>query len=73
MSSVEPSLTTDLELIDAPFVAVPRGPWRDFWGYFSANHGAVAGLVIVIAVLAWPRSPTCSPRIRPTSPTTRSS
>ena len=53
MSSVEPSLTTDLDLLDVPTVAgVPRGPWRDFWGYFSANHGAVAGLVIVIAVLA---------------------
>jgi dipeptide transport system permease protein len=31
--------------------AVPRGPLRDFWGYFSANRGAVAGLVFVIAVL----------------------
>ncbi|MBK6334857.1 MAG: ABC transporter permease subunit [Betaproteobacteria bacterium] len=29
----------------------PRGPLRDFWGYFSANRGAVAGLVFVIAVL----------------------
>ena len=38
MSSVEPSLTTDL--LDVPIVAGPRGPWRDFWGYFSANHGA---------------------------------
>ena len=52
MSSVEPSLTTDLDLLDVPFVAAPRGPWRDFWGYFSANHGAVAGLVIIIAVLS---------------------
>ena len=50
MSSVEPSLTTDL--LDVPIVAAPRGPWRDFWGYFSANHGAVAGLVIIIAVLS---------------------
>jgi dipeptide transport system permease protein len=42
-----------IEVLEAPaIVAVPRGPWRDFWGYFSANHGAVAGLVIVIAVLA---------------------
>jgi dipeptide transport system permease protein len=31
-------------------VTAPRGPWREFWGYFSANHGAVAGLVIVIMV-----------------------
>lgn len=29
----------------------PPQPWREFWGYFSANHGAVAGLVIVILVL----------------------
>ena len=29
----------------------PPGPFREFWGYFSANHGAVAGLVVVVAVL----------------------
>jgi dipeptide transport system permease protein len=29
----------------------PPSPLREFWSYFSANHGAVAGLVIVIAVL----------------------
>ena len=29
----------------------PPQPWREFWGYFSANHGAVAGLLIVLAVL----------------------
>ncbi len=29
----------------------PPGPLREFWGYFSANHGAVAGLVVVVAVL----------------------
>ena len=23
----------------------PRGPLREFWGYFSANRGAVAGRV----------------------------
>jgi dipeptide transport system permease protein len=23
---------------------------REFWGYFSANHGAVAGLIFVIAI-----------------------
>jgi len=27
------------------------GPWREFWGYFSANHGAVAGLAFVVAML----------------------
>ncbi|MBK7743763.1 MAG: ABC transporter permease subunit [Betaproteobacteria bacterium] len=31
--------------------AAPRGPLREFWGYFSANRGAVAGLVVVVAVL----------------------
>jgi dipeptide transport system permease protein len=37
--------------ISVPVVATtPRGPLRDFWGYFSANHGAVAGLVFVIAI-----------------------
>jgi dipeptide transport system permease protein len=36
----------------APAVAaVPHGPFREFWGYFSANKGAVAGLVFVIAIL----------------------
>ena len=29
----------------------PIGPLREFWGYFSANRGALAGLAIVIAVL----------------------
>ena len=29
----------------------PPGPWREFWGYFSRNRGAVAGLAIVIAVV----------------------
>ena len=32
-------------------VVAPPTPIREFWEYFSANHGAVAGLVIVIAVL----------------------
>jgi dipeptide transport system permease protein len=30
---------------------VPPGPLREFWGYFSANRGAVAGLTVVVAVL----------------------
>ncbi len=30
----------------------PPGPLREFWSYFSGNHGAVLGLVIVIAVLS---------------------
>jgi dipeptide transport system permease protein len=29
----------------------PPHPLREFWTYFSANNGAVAGLVIVVAVL----------------------
>ena len=29
----------------------PAGPLREFWGYFSANRGALAGLVIVVLVL----------------------
>ena len=29
----------------------PMGPLREFWMYFSANKGALAGLVIVIGVL----------------------
>jgi dipeptide transport system permease protein len=30
----------------------PPGPLREFWGYFSGNHGAVLGLVVVIVVLS---------------------
>src|SRR5690606_27648201 len=30
----------------------PAGPLRETWGYFSANRGALAGLAIVVAVLA---------------------
>jgi dipeptide transport system permease protein len=30
----------------------PPGPLREFWSYFSGNHGAVAGLVVVVAVLS---------------------
>jgi dipeptide transport system permease protein len=40
------------DALTVPLVSTaPRGPWREFWGYFSANHGAVAGLVFVIVVL----------------------
>lgn len=35
----------------ADAAATPPGPLREFWGSFSANAGAVAGLVIVVAVL----------------------
>ena len=37
-------MTTDA-LATLAAVAAPPGPLREFWGYFSANHGAVAGLV----------------------------
>ena len=36
----------------APAAAAPPGPYREFWGYFRANHGAVGGLVVVIVVLS---------------------
>src|SRR5688572_4729778 len=29
----------------------PPGPWREFWISFSANHGAVGGLVVVAILL----------------------
>ncbi|GMU72939.1 MAG: ABC transporter permease subunit [Burkholderiales bacterium] len=32
-------------------VGAPPGPLSEFWGYFSANRGALAGLAIVVAVL----------------------
>ena len=36
---------------DPVVVRAPRGPLREFWGYFSANHGAVAGLVFIVCIL----------------------
>ena len=40
------------EALDAGSAArEPIGPLREFWGYFSANHGAVAGLVVVVLLL----------------------
>jgi dipeptide transport system permease protein len=49
----------------------PPGPWREFWTSFSANRGAVIGLVTVVVLLLvalfapWiaPHAPT-----RPTAP-----
>ena len=29
----------------------PPGPFREFWGAFSANRGAVAGLVVIVGLL----------------------
>ena len=43
------------ETLEAPAVAAPSGvpphPAREFWTYFSANRGAVAGLVVIVVVL----------------------
>jgi dipeptide transport system permease protein len=43
------------ETMEAPAVAVssatPPHPLREFWGYFSANHGAVAGLAVIVSVV----------------------
>jgi len=43
-------MSTD-SLASTEAIAAPPGPLREFWGYFSANHGAVAGLIVVIVVL----------------------
>ena len=41
-----------IDIIDTPVAAVESGPparpLREFWSYFSANHGAVAGLIVII-------------------------
>jgi dipeptide transport system permease protein len=42
---------SDATLATSPAMPAPPGPLREFWSYFSANHGAVAGLVIIVAVL----------------------
>jgi dipeptide transport system permease protein len=43
------------EVLEAPSAAVPTAtpphPAREFWAYFSANHGAVAGLIVIVAIL----------------------
>lgn len=43
------------ETLEAPAVAAASGapphPAREFWSYFSANKGAVAGLVVIALVL----------------------
>jgi dipeptide transport system permease protein len=44
MSSVLPSQPTTI-------AAAPPGPLREFWIAFSANHGAVGGLVVIVALL----------------------
>ncbi len=32
--------------------SAPPHPLREFWGYFSANRGAVAGLVVIVLIAA---------------------
>ena len=45
-------MSTEVLAASTPAVArAPLGPWREFWGYFSANKGAVAGLAIVLLLL----------------------
>ncbi|MBN9459284.1 MAG: ABC transporter permease subunit [Bosea sp.] len=43
------------ETLEAPAAAAASGapphPLREFWSYFSANRGAVAGLVVIVVVL----------------------
>ena len=44
-------MTSRATPLDVPVqVTRPRGPLREFWGYFSANHGAVAGLIFIVAI-----------------------
>ena len=42
-------------VLEAPPIAAPTAtpphPLREFWGYFSANHGAVAGLAVIVTVI----------------------
>lgn len=43
------------ETLETPVAAAPSGtpphPLREFWSYFSANRGAVAGLVVITLVI----------------------
>ncbi|HEY2254576.1 MAG TPA: ABC transporter permease subunit, partial [Variovorax sp.] len=32
--------------------SAPPGPWREFWGSFSANRGAVIGLAVIVGLFA---------------------
>jgi len=45
--------------------AAPAQPLREFWGYFSANRGALAGLLIVLLVLL---TAVFAPLLAPHSP-----
>ncbi|RZI98856.1 MAG: ABC transporter permease subunit, partial [Haliea sp.] len=49
----DPVILTNDGAASVPLATTPQPPHplREFWTYFSANKGAVAGLVIVVAVL----------------------
>jgi ABC-type dipeptide/oligopeptide/nickel transport system permease subunit len=51
--------------LDGAALASPVHPLREFWRYFSANKGAVAGLLIVLTVLLLA---TFAPFIAPYAP-----
>ena len=44
-----------IDIIDTPVAHAQSGPpaqpLREFWSYFSANHGAVAGLIVIAILL----------------------
>lgn len=44
-------ISADLNGVTNPVQGTPQGPLREFWSYFSANKGALAGLVTVIFML----------------------
>lgn len=44
-------MSTTAQPMAATTAMAPPHPLREFWSYFSSNHGAVAGLVIVVLVL----------------------
>ncbi len=37
--------------VEPASAGAPPGPLREFWGAFSANHGAVAGLIVIVLLL----------------------
>ena len=45
-------MSSELLATATDIAPAPPGPMREFWSYFSANHGAVLGLVVVIVVLS---------------------
>jgi dipeptide transport system permease protein len=44
-------MTSTAAIADTGAPAAPPGPWREFWSYFRANRGGVAGLVVVVVML----------------------